>query len=48
MISLVCRNLKIMQMGLFTTQKQTHRHRQQTYGPQREKGWWSYKLVVWD
>ena len=25
-------------MNLFTKQKQTHRHRKQTYGYQREKG----------
>ena len=27
---------KIVQMNLFTKQKQTHRHRKQTYGYQRE------------
>ena len=31
-------NLKIIQMNLFTKQKQTHRHRKQSYGYQRGKG----------
>ena len=41
MISLICRILKIIQMNLYTKQKQTHRHRKQTYGYQRGKrrGW---------
>ena len=30
--------LKIMQMNLYTKQKQTHRHRKQNYGYQRGKG----------
>ena len=30
---------KMIQMNLFTKQKQTHRHRKQTYDYQREKGW---------
>ena len=38
MISLICRILKIIQMNLYTKQKQTHRHRKQTYGYQRGKG----------
>ena len=29
--------LKYEKMNLFTEQKQTHRHRKQTYGYQREK-----------
>ena len=29
---------KMIQMNLFTNQKQTHRHRKQTYGYQRGKG----------
>ena len=29
---------KIIQMNLFTKQKQSHRHRKQTYGYQRGKG----------
>ena len=29
---------KLKQMNLFTKQKQTHRHRKQTYGYQRETG----------
>ena len=29
---------KMIQMNLFTKQKQTHRHRKQTYGYQRGKG----------
>ena len=28
----------MIQMNLFTKQKQTHRHRKQTYGYQRGKG----------
>ena len=28
---------KMIQMNLFTKHKQTHRHRKQTYGYQREK-----------
>ena len=31
-------NLKIIQMDFLTKQKQTHRHRKQTYGYQRGKG----------
>ena len=38
MISLICGIYKITQMNLFTKQKQTHRHRKQTYGYQRGKG----------
>ena len=34
-------------MNLFTKQKQTHRHRKQTYGYQRGKGGRN-KLGVWD
>ena len=30
-------NLKMIQMNLFTKQKQTYRHRKQTYGYQRGK-----------
>ena len=36
-------------MDLFTKQEQTHRHRKQTYGYQRGKGWGGRdKLGVWD
>ena len=35
-------------MYLFTRQKQTHRHRKQTYGYQMGKAWGSDKLGVWD
>ena len=35
MIPLICRILSMEQMNLFTKQKQTHRHRGQTYGCQR-------------
>ena len=35
-------------MNLFTKQKQTHRHRKQTYGYQRGRGWGRDKLGVWD
>ena len=31
-------NLKIIQMNLHTKQKETHRHRKQTYGYQRGEG----------
>ena len=31
-------NKKMIQMNLFTKQKQTHRQRKQTYGYQRRKG----------
>ena len=34
-ISLICGILKMIKMNLFTKQKQTHRHRKQTYGYQR-------------
>ena len=36
---------KMIQMNLFTKQKQTHRHRKQTYGYQRGKG---DKVGIWD
>ena len=35
-------------MNLFTKQKQTHRHRKQTYGYQRGKVGERDKLEVWD
>ena len=36
-------------MNLYTKQKQTHRHRKQTYGYQRRKGRWGRdKLGGWD
>ena len=35
-------------MNLFMKQKQTHRHRKQTYGYQRGKGVGGDKLGVWD
>ena len=38
MISVTCGILKRIQMNLITKQKQTHRHRKQTYGYQRGKG----------
>ena len=38
MISLLCGISHTTQMNLFTNQKQTHRHRKQTYGCQTEKG----------
>ena len=40
----------MIQMNLFTKQKQTHRHRKQTYGYQRGKvgGGGMDKLGVWD
>ena len=36
--SLICGILKMIQMNLFTKQKQTHRHRKQIYSYQRGKG----------
>ena len=39
---------KKIQIHLLTKQKQTHRHRKQTYGYQRGKGRWRDKLGVWD
>ena len=38
---------KMIQMNLFTKQKQTYRHRKQAYGYQRGK-WGRDKLGVWD
>ena len=38
MISLISGIKKIIQMSLFTKQKQTHRHRKQTYRYQRGMG----------
>ena len=38
MISLTCAIQKIVKTNLFTKQKQTHRHRKQTYGYQRGRG----------
>ena len=37
----------MIQLSLFTKQKQTHRHRKQTYGYQREKGRGKDKLGVY-
>ena len=42
-------NLKnIIQKNLFTKQKQTHRHRKQTYGYQRGKEQGRDKSGIWD
>ena len=38
MISLVCGIERIIQMNLYTKQKQTHKHRKQTYSYQSGKG----------
>ena len=38
----------MIQMKLFTKQKQTHRHRNQMYGDQREKVGERDKLGAWD
>ena len=35
-------------MNLFAKQKQTHRHRKQTYGYQGERRWGRDKLGIWD
>ena len=40
-------NLKIIQMNLYTKQKQTHRNRKEIYGQQRGEGMRD-KLGVWD
>ena len=40
-------NLKIIQMNLYTKQKQTHENRKQIYGWQRVEGMRD-KLGVWD
>ena len=47
MISLICGILKKGQMNLFTRQRQTHRHRKQTYGYHRGREGRD-KLGVWD
>ena len=50
-ISLTCGILKKkrIQMNFFTKQKQTHRHKKQTYGYQRGRGEEErHKLGVWD
>ena len=40
---------KMIQINLFTKQKETHRHRKQTYGYQRGKvGGGGNKLGVWE
>ena len=39
---------KMIPMNLFTKQKQTHRHRKQTYGYQKGKVGGRHKLGVWD
>ena len=39
---------KVTQLTLFTKQKQTHRHRKQTYGYQRGKEMGKNKLGIWD
>ena len=38
----------MIQMNLFTKQKQTHRHRKQTYGYERGKGQGRDILGIWD
>ena len=48
MISLICGIAKKNDPSELTKQKQTHRHRKQTYGFQRGKGWGRNKLRVWD
>ena len=37
MISLICGTLKMIGMNLYTKQKQTHRHREQTYVTEGER-----------
>ena len=49
MISLICGIFfLIIQMNLFTKQKQTHRLREQIYGYQGRKGRGRDSLGVWD
>ena len=48
MISLICGIKKMIQINLFTKQKQTHRPRKQTYGHQREKVGRRDKLGAWN
>ena len=48
MISLIYECKKMIQMNLFTKQKQTHRHRKQTYGYQSGEGLGGDKLGIWD
>ena len=51
MISLICeiyKSNKMIQMNLFTNQKQIHTSQHQTYGYQREIMRGSDKLGVWD
>ena len=47
-ISLICGIIKMIQMNLFTKQKQAHRPRDQIYSYQRERGWGRDKLGIWD
>ena len=49
--SLICgilKKKKKIQMNLLTQQKQTHRHRKQTYGYQKGWGWRRDQLGAWD
>ena len=49
--SILFKNLeskKMIQMNLFTEQKQTHRHRKQTWLLKGKRKWGGYKLGVWD
>lgn len=46
MISLIGRIQKVIQMSLYSKQKQTHRPRKQVYGSQRGKG--GRRLGIWD
>ena len=48
MISLICGIQKIIQINLFTKQKQTHRLRKRTSGYQRGKRRRRDKLGVWN
>ena len=45
MTLLICEIQHVIQINLFTKQKQTHRHRKQIYGFQRRK--WGDKSGVW-
>ena len=45
-VSVKCGVQKMIQMSLFTKQKQTHRHRKQTYGYQKGKGGINQELEI--
>ena len=44
----ICGISKMIQMNLFTKQKQTHRHREQTLVAKGEEGWGRDGSRAWD